>query len=84
MRDETKGMKTNRVVLNLAHHGSLEPPEPGVAAVMIDGIPIHAVEGIQITAGATVITRCSIVFECEVSGVIAGKDVEQMIRESRP
>ena len=82
MRDETKGLKTNRVMLNLGQHGSLEPPEPGIAAVIIDGVPIHAVQRIVISAGASEMTLCQIIFECEVSGQIAGTSVQDILRNS--
>lgn len=80
MRDETKGTRTNRIGINLPHHPGIEPPEPGVAMVTIDGQPIHAVHSIVIQAGSDMLTRVSIVFECEVSGVIHGQSVEDIIR----
>lgn len=81
MQDETKGTKTNTVMLNIAQAPGLEPPEPGIAPVIIDGNPIHAVRFIQIQAGSDQITLCSIQFECEVTGKIAGKAVEDMLEE---
>ena len=82
--DETKGLKSNNLQLNIAHvHGGMEPPEPGVASVFIDGTPLHAVHSIQIFAAIGTTTKCSIVFECEVSGKIGGKSVEEFIRESQ-
>jgi hypothetical protein len=82
--DNTLGTKSNRVAVNIAHvHGAMEPPEPGIAAVLIDGTPIHTPRYIQITAQISAPTIVTLSFEAEVAGEIAGKDVEQMLRESR-
>lgn len=82
--DNTKGTKTNRVKLNLAQvHGALEPPEPGVASVFVDDIPLHAVHYLQLTAGIGRPTLITLQFECDVVGKLGGKNIEEMIRETR-
>ena len=81
--DNTHGTKSNNVQLNIAHvHGGMEPPEPGVASVFIDGVPLHCVHSIQIFAAIGTTTKVSVVFEAEVSGKIGGKDIQDIIRES--
>lgn len=72
----------NRVMLNLPAFSSAEPPEPGVAPVIIDGTPIHGVQSVSVVASVGEFTRVGIVFEAEVGGLIAGKSVEDMIREA--
>jgi len=80
--DYTKGTKSNKVTLNIAHvHNALEPPEPGVSSVMIDGVSIHAIDYIKIEAATGVPTKCVIQFECEVAGKIDGKGVADYIKE---
>jgi hypothetical protein len=82
MADYTKGTKTNKVMLNIAQHPGVEPPEPGVASIIIDDVPIHAVHNIIIQAGSDMITRCSLVFECEVGGQIGGANVKDILRQA--
>lgn len=82
--DNTLGTKTNRVELNIAQvHGGIEPPEPNVAAVLVDGTAINMLHYINIEAGIGRPTKITLQFECEVSGKLGGKSVEEMIRESR-
>jgi hypothetical protein len=82
--DNTGGTKSNQVSFNIPHVlGALDAPEAGVACVFIDGIPIHAPHYISMQAGIGQTTKVCITFECEVSGIIAGKPVEQMIKESK-
>jgi hypothetical protein len=82
--DETHGTKTNRVRLNIAQvHGAMDAPEPGIAAVFIDGQPIHAMRYIQITAQFGAPTLISMQFECEVTGNLGGRSVEDLIREAK-
>lgn len=82
--DNTGGTKTNRVALNLSQvHGGLEPPEPGVAGVFIDGVPIHMFHYLSLEAGIGRPTKLVIQFECEVTGKLGGQVVEDMIREAR-
>jgi len=83
MDDNTLGLKTNRVLLNIAQHPGVDPPEPGVAPVLIDGQPLHAVKFIRVTAGNDRLTQIELIFECEVGGVIGGVDIAQRIKESR-
>lgn len=80
MEDNTKGRKTNRVMLNIAQCPGVEPPEPGIAPVVIDGQPIHAVRYIRIEAGSEQMTVVTLQFEAEVAGVIAGAPVEDILR----
>lgn len=82
MRDETKGVKTNRVILNIPQCEGVEPPEPGIAAIIIDGQPIHAYRYIQINAGVGQITTVTMTFEAEVGGNIGGVDVADRIRRA--
>lgn len=82
--DNTHGAKSNRVQLNVPHVlGGMEPPEPGIAVLFIDGIPIHMPHSIQIMAAIGMTTKVSIVFEAEVAGTIGGKDINDIIRESQ-
>ena len=82
--DNTGGTKTNLLSLNLAHvHMGMDPPEAGIASVMIDGVPIHAVHYIKIEAQAGTITKCVLQFECEVSGKIGGQAVAEFLREAK-
>lgn len=82
--DNTHGSKTNRVTLNLAQvHGAIEPPEPGIAGVFIDGIPIHMPSYIKIEAGVGIPTKILIQFECEVAGRLGGENIEQMVQRMK-
>lgn len=80
MKDETLGIKTNRVMLNLAQCNGVEAPEPGIAPVIIDGNPIHAVHQLVLLAGHDRMTTLTITFECEVSGQIAGASIADMLK----
>jgi hypothetical protein len=82
--DNTLGTKSNQVSVNIGHvHMGTEPPEPGISPVIIDGTPIHALHYIKIEAQVGLPTTCIICFECEVSGKISGKPVEQVLAEMR-
>lgn len=70
----------NRVVLNIGMNGA-ESPEPGIAAVMIDGVPIHNLTAISVNAGVGQYTHVALSFHCEVDGFVAGNDVGDIIRK---
>lgn len=79
--DNTKGAKSNRVQLNIPHVlGAMDAPEPEIACVFIDGVPIHAPHFIHITAAIGEITRISLTFEAEVSGTLGGKPVQDILK----
>lgn len=82
--DNTHGAKSNKVVLNIAHvHMGMDAPEPGVASVFIDGVPIHAAHFIQITAAVGSTTKVNIIFEAEVTGQLGSENIEEMIRRTQ-
>jgi hypothetical protein len=80
MDDNTKGTKTNRVTLNIGQVAGTAPPEPGIAPVVIDGTPIHAVRHLQIDAGIDRVTTCIISFECEVSGFVDNVNIKDVLK----
>jgi hypothetical protein len=82
--DNTKGTKCNRVELNIAQvHGAIEPPEPGIAAIIVDGTPILVVHYINIEAGVGRPTKVTLQFEAEVSGKIGNVNVAEEIDRLR-
>lgn len=85
MTDETLGTKTNRVGLNISQvmGTTLEPPEPGCAAVTVDGNPIHAVRSVQLLASVGQPTLIILQFECEATGVIGKEDVGDLLDRAR-
>lgn len=73
----------NRVMLNLAATGDSEPPDPNMAPVLIDGVPIQSMTMIQIIAGAGIETTVNLSFHAEISGNIGGKSVADMLDSRR-
>lgn len=65
----------NCVMLNLPVQPSEEPPEPGVAMVTIDGVPISNIEYVSITAGAGQFTKVSLIFHGAVGGFVGSIDM---------
>ena len=82
--DNTLGTKSNRVQLNIPHVlGAMDAPEPGIACVFVDGIPIHAPHFVSIQAQIGQVTKVCITFEAEISGTIGGKPVDDIMRDMR-
>lgn len=72
---------TNRVMLNLAENPNNEPPDPNMAPVLIDGVPIQSMVFLQITAGHDMKTTVSLQFHAEITGNIGGKTVADMLKD---
>lgn len=71
----------NRIVLNIPQVlGGMDNPEPDLAAVIIDGIGLKAVNYIQIQAQAGALTQVTVRFEAEVSGVFKGQPIADIMR----
>jgi hypothetical protein len=68
-------------MLNLGASAEADAPDPNMAPVLIDGVPIQSMTLIQVVAGAGIQTQVSITFHAEVTGNIGGKSIADMIKE---